>query len=160
MRIIFIIFFLFTNTVFTKNIHITSDKIKINLKNQKIYFLGNVKAKQNNLLLKSKKMTAFYKKNDEQKFFVEKIQSYDTINFTNTDIFAVGNIGVYNFRTNELILENNIIINDNISTMFCDRLIYNTFTGKSEIKSNSKNKQITIILEDFNKAKEKYENRK
>ena len=148
----------------SKPIQIESNEILLKKKKNIIIFTGKVEAVQDKVDLFADRMNVRYAEIDK-KIEVKNIKLFGNVMLKNETITARGDKGVYDLNKNLITLEDNVIINENDAVIFGEKLIYNTLTGETDIfsksndeKDDDKKERITIILENINDLKERYDN--
>lgn len=149
---------------FNSPIKIQSNEILIKKNKNLIIFTGMVEAKQDKLNMFADKMFIKYKKNKNNKTEIKNIKLFGNVVLKNENITVRGDKGNYEIDNNFITLEENIIMNENDAVVFGKKMTYNTITeetniyGSAEDESSDKKERITIILEDINDLKDRYDN--
>lgn len=171
-KIILLCFILITNTGIAKElennfkspIKIQSNEILIKRNKNIITFIGKVEAKQNNLNMFADSMIIKYKTDKKNNTEIRNIKLYGNVVLKNENITVRGDKGNYEVKDNLITLEDNIIMNENDAVVFGKKMTYNTITeetnifGSNENEDGNKKERITIILEDINDLKDRYDN--
>ena len=149
---------------FNSPIKIQSNEILIKRNKNLITFTGKVEAKQDNLNMFANKMVVKYKINQNNNTEIKNIKLYGNVVLKNENITVRGDKGNYEVNNNLIKLEDNIIMNEDDAVVFGKKMTYNTITeetnifGSNESEDNPKKERITIILEDINDLKDRYDN--
>jgi lipopolysaccharide export system protein LptA len=146
MRNIFWLFLLFPGLAFAANnrfnskepIEITSDALEVQQLQNVAIFTGNVVAIQNDVRLKSDKMTVYYTSSEEKKEgggkqTVKKIDVEGNVFLATPEETASGNRGNYNVEGEEIHLYENVLLTRGANTLKGSQLVYNFATGKSVV---------------------------
>ena len=144
-----------------KPIRIKSNEILVKKNKNLMVFTGKVEAKQDDLSIFTDKMYVRYKKNIDNKLEINNIKAFGNVVLKNKTITVKGDTGVYDLQNNLITLENNIILNENDAVVFGEKVIYNTITEEiniyGESDKNPKKERITIILDNINDLKDRYD---
>jgi lipopolysaccharide transport protein LptA len=168
-----VIFFVFCTIFFSKNLcysiepleefdnlEVEADTVNTIKKEKLIVFKGKVIAKQDNnkLNLYSDRMNIEYDLDENNKMFITKMNVYGNVKMLKDDITISGNEGVYDMKKNILTMKNDVMLNDNISKIYGDMVVYDLQANDVQIfgREDDEEKQAVIILEDTEKAKEVY----
>ena len=149
---------------FNSPIKMQSNEILIKKNKNLIIFTGKVEAKQDKLNMFADKMFIKYKKNKNNKAEIKNIKLFGNVVLKNENITVRGDKGNYEMDNNLITLEENIIMNENDTVVFGKKMTYNTITeetniyGGVESENGNKKERITIILEDINDLKDRYDN--
>lgn len=170
-KIILLCFFLVINSGFTEEIKndfnspikIQSNKILIKKNKNTIIFTGKVEAKQDSLNMFADSMIIKYKIDKKNNTEIQNIKLQGNVVLKNKNITVRGDKGNYEVKYNLITLEDNIIMNENDAVVFGKKMTYNTATEETNIfgskknENNNKKERITIILEDINDLKDRYD---
>jgi lipopolysaccharide export system protein LptA len=157
MRKIFWIFMLLPSIAFAANksfnskepIEITSDSLEVQQTENKATFIGNVVAIQQDVRLKSDKMTVYYAPSDDksapaktddkksgtsqQKQNIKKIEVDGNVFLSTPEETASGERGDYDVEGNEIHLYDNVVLTRGANTLKGNQLTYNFATGYSVV---------------------------
>jgi len=139
-------------------IEITSDALEVQQLQNMAIFTGNVVAIQNEVRLKSDKMTVYYTSSDEknadskqtstQKQSVKKIEVDGNVFLSTPEETASGTRGDYDVVGEEIHLFDNVVLTRGANTLKGSQLTYNFATGRSVVtggavaeKGSSKGKE-------------------
>jgi lipopolysaccharide transport protein LptA len=141
------------------NLEIEADTINTVRDKGMVIFNGNVIAKQirNNLELHSIEMNLKYGIDKEGKIFMRKLYAFGNVVLKRGEMTITGKECLYDIIKNEIIMKNDVVLFDNISKVNGDTVIYNVENDNAQVLGKEEeSEQVTIILEDTNKAKEVY----
>ena len=161
---VFFVYFALASNV--KNTKITADTIKVNRLESLIYCIKNVVVEEDNLKITANNMKAKYKYIEGQKennYNLQYIQANKNVKLKTNEITATSDTAFFDMNKNIVILQNNVVLDDGTGKIYGEKLIYNTITEVAEMVGNQQkeNKErVIIILDDINKTKEKYEQKK
>jgi lipopolysaccharide transport protein LptA len=148
---------------FNSPIKIQSNEILIKRNKNLITFSGKVEVQQDTLNMFANKMIVKYKINQNNDTEIQNIKLYRNVILKNKNITVRGDKGNYEVNNNLITLEDNIIMNEDDAVIFGKKMTYNTITeetnifGSDENENNSKKERITIILDDINDLKDRYD---
>lgn len=139
------------------NVRLEADKITLLRKNSNVVLEGNVFVEKTDIQLFADKMIVLYT-NLNEKQSIEKIDGYGNIKLISQGIIITSEKCLYDFKNNEIIFIDNVVLKEENSVVYGNKLIYNTLTRDSQVigNSNSKNKRVKIIIDDINKMQDKY----
>jgi len=147
MRLLIIFFSVF---LFSKELHITSEKFFYNSKLFKSVFIGDVNATEGNNYVLAKKMIVFFNKNRKP----IKYEAIGNVKFkfildNNSTIIGRSDKLIYNFNTYDILLEGNAFVkkietNESIKASF---IKVNRKTKSMEVKGNKKPANIVIKVD-------------
>lgn len=118
-------------------VEITADSMEIMQKKNLAIFKGSVQANQDNLNIRSDKMTVYYKraKNKDQQSSVSKVEIDGNVFISTPKETAQGEKGLFNVEEKIITLDGNVTLTSGKSVVNGDNLVYNLKTGESKIKS-------------------------
>lgn len=166
MRLVYflILFNLFCLNGYSKNnfkqdinkpIKIESNEISMKKNSNIIVFTGNVEAKQDNLTILTDRMLVEY---EGEKKNIKNIKLFGNIMLKNKNIVANSDKGYYDLSKNIITLEDNVILTEKDVVVYGDKMTYDTIKQESKVYGSKKqNNRITIILDNINNIKERYE---
>ena len=140
---------------FNRPIKIEADEVSTKKNSNIITFNGNVEATQDNLKILTDKMFVYYKNN--KRIEIDNIKAVGNVILKNENILATGDEGEYDIKNNIVTLEKNIILTEKDVVIYGEKMIYNTITQESKMYGETDKKRITIILDDINDLKERYD---
>lgn len=124
-------------------IEITSDSLQVEQQKNLAIFTGNVVAIQNDVRLKSDKMTVYYtssdeqkadtKNPDEQKQTIKKIDVEGNVFLATPEETASGARGDYDVAGEEIHLFDNVVLTRGTNTLKGSKLTYNFASGHSVV---------------------------
>lgn len=144
----------------SKIIDITRDK-------QEIRFIGNVIVENGDSSMLSKEMLVIYseKKQEGEKAEVKRIDAIGNVKIFSEEFVATSKTGYYIPRTEQFVLEKDVIVNNGTSIASGSKFIYNLLTKKGRFvgeknessistkkKRNLDDRVIVIIGEDNSKS--------
>jgi len=130
-------------------IEINSDALEVLQADHKAIFTGHVVAVQDDVHLKSEKMTVFYKQQEAdkstakpapktstiptetEKNSIEKIIVENNVFLTTSEETASGTNGIYDVENKKIYLNDNVVLTRDKNVMKGDKLVYDFATGKS-----------------------------
>ncbi len=123
-------------------IEITSDTLEVQQLENIAIFTGNVVAIQNDVRMKSDKMTVYYtsseeKKTDTSKQTVKKIDVDGHVFLSTPEETASGDHGNYDVVGEEIHLFDNVVLTRGANTLKGNQLTYNFATGKSIVSGGT-----------------------
>lgn len=138
-----------------KPIKIESDEISMKKDSNVMVFTGNVEAKQDNLIILTDKMLVEY---EGKKINITNIKVYGNVMLKNSNIVASSDKGEYDLKKNIIVLEDNVILTEKDVVVYGDKMTYDTIKQESKVYgSKNQNNRITIILDNVNNLKERYD---
>ena len=140
---------------FNRPIKIEADEVSTKKNSNIITFNGNVEATQDNLKILTDKMFVYYK--NDKGIEINNIKAVGNVILKNENILATGDEGEYDIKNNIVTLEKNIILTEKDVVIYGEKMIYNTITQESKMYGETDKKRITIILDDINDLKERYD---
>ena len=167
MRIVYflVLFNLFCFNAYSKNnfkqdinkpIKIESNEISMKKGSNVMVFTGDVEAKQDDLIILTDKMLVEY---EGKKVNITNIKVYGNVMLKNNNIVATSDKGEYDLKKNVIVLEDNIILTEKDVVVYGDKMTYDTVKQESKVYgSKNQNNRITIILDNVNNLKERYDN--
>jgi lipopolysaccharide transport protein LptA len=140
------------------NLEIEADIINTQRDKNKVDFRGNVVAKHanNNLEFRAVEMNLKYAIDRDNKVAVKKLYAFGNVVVKRGKMTITGNEGLYDIVKNEFTMKDEVTIFDDISKARGDAIVYDIEKDNAQIFGGQEEKQVTIILEDSNKAKETY----
>ena len=103
---------------------------------------GSVSIKQGPLYLKSDQVRFIFT-NDEKMPIITNLFASQGVIISNKDMTASGNNASYSVRKNEILLEGNVLVNNNLTSMQGEKLFIDLETGKINfISDDQKNSRI------------------
>lgn len=169
---ILIIFVVYTNICYSKDKNIKnktiieSDKIILKDRKKMILFSGNVICRNGNITIKADNMSVKYDKklNSGEKVKIEDIYANENVKLDNGKMTVTGDKGNYDLTKEIITIEKNVVMNNDSLVMLGEKLTYNIKTDDAKmdgIKNQNKlDKRVIIILDDINKLKDEYNDRK
>ena len=154
-------FLLIFNVAFSTNIvnidknrtKLEADEIIIYKNKDEIKLNGNVVVNSGDVNLYADKMTVYFQekkgKND-----ITKIIGSGNILLKNENINANSDNFSYEPSKSIITMYNNVTLKERDSTVYSDKLIYNTITGNVTI--NSKKERVKIFINDIDSFKDRY----
>lgn len=137
-------------------VNITSDNLEFDREKNRAVFEGNVVVTQDNLSIKSDKMTVHYsinstksKSSDNEDLGtkkIERIESFGNVQLIAPDKSAYADKAVYNLDKNTLEMFNNVKLIQGQSELHGDKLVYNMQTGQAKISSQNSQKRVKAII--------------
>lgn len=138
-----------------KPIKIESNEISMKKDSNIIVFTGNVEAKQDNLIILTDKMLVEY---EGTKINIKNIKVDGNVILKNNNIVASSDKGEYDLIKNLIVLEDNVILTEKDVVVYGDKMTYDTIKQESKVYgSKNQNNRITIILDNVNNLKERYD---
>tara|TARA_Y100000992_G_C21173109_1_gene446889 strand:+ start:332 stop:787 length:456 start_codon:yes stop_codon:yes gene_type:complete len=145
---ILLLFFLFTNLAFAKQIKIVSDKLEIVRDNNISTFSGNVYAFEDNLMIWSDKLILI---SSEDEKTIEVIDALDNVRILRDELSINGDKAKYNPNKDTLIVFGDVKVKQNENIILCDEIIIDLANSSSIMKSKSiKRVEALIITDDKN----------
>jgi lipopolysaccharide transport protein LptA len=145
------------------NLEIEADIINTVRSKQMVIFNGNVIAKQTNNDLKISSIEMNLKYGFDRKtgkVIMRKLYAFGNVTLRKEKIMIIGKECLYDILNNEITMKNDVVLFDDISKINGETVIYNIETGDIQVlgkkEEEQKDEQVTIILEDIDKAKEIY----
>ena len=142
---------------FNSPIKIESDQVYLKKGTNTIIFSGNVKAKQDNLYILTDTMHVKYITNEKNKLEIVNIKAIGNVILKNETLLATGDEGEYDIKLGLFTLRKNIILNEKDVVVYGEKMEYNTITEESRMFGEKENKRITIILDNINDLRERYD---
>lgn len=116
-------------------IEINADSLQVFQEENKAIFEGHVVAIQENVRLKSDKMTVYYRSPEGEKKSeqdaIKRIEVEGNVFMTTPEETASGLSGVYDVQNNQIELINQVVLTRGKNTLKGDRLVYDLKEGKS-----------------------------
>lgn len=138
-----------------KPIKIESNEISMKKNSNIIVFTGNVEATQDNLVILTDKMLVEY---EGENIDIKNIKLFGNVILKNDTIVANSGKGEYNLLKNIITLENNVVLTEKDVVVYGDKMTYDTIKQESKVYGSKKeNNRITIILDNINNLKERYD---
>ncbi len=127
-------------------IEINADALEVFQEENRAVFSGHVVAIQEQVRLKSDKMTVFYKspeekKTNEQQDAIQKIMVEGNVFMTTPDETASGLNGVYDVENKRILLNDNVVLTRGKNTLKGDKLVYDMASGKSTVSTGNVTQQ-------------------
>ena len=138
---------------FNRPIKIEANEVSTKRNSNVIIFDGKVEATQDNLKIFTDKMYVYYRNNKE----IENIKAIGNVILKNEGILATGDEGEYDIKNNLVTLKKNIILTEKDVVVYGEKMTYDTVTQESKMYGETDKKRITIILDDINDLKERYD---
>jgi len=139
-----------------KPLEIRAEKVNMYRKKGKIHFIDNVRAKQGDMEIFSRKMVVDYSEKQNSKIEIFKIDVEGNARMFTRNIVATGNSGMYDFKKGLVSLKGDVIANEQGAMAYGDEFIYNVNTRKTKLLGNKKeDDRVIIILEDLEETKER-----
>ncbi|MDR2778401.1 MAG: hypothetical protein LBB13_02770 [Rickettsiales bacterium] len=114
-------------------ISIESDEVRMKKSEKIITFTGNVKILKDNVDMLAKKTAVLHYIENNNRIEPKTIDMIDVIVIRGNNIKITGDKGSYNFINSMLTIENSVVVNEKNSTIFTDKVLYNTLTEEIEM---------------------------
>ncbi len=133
-----------------KPIEITADSLEVLQETNTAIFAGDVRAKQGELDIRSKKMTVFYKNDNKEPGNnaagkIAKVEIDGDVFISSPNETAKGNKGVYDVDKEIITLEGDVTLTSQKNIVKGHKLVYNLKTGQSKIVSDSGDSKKTRV---------------
>ncbi len=136
------------NTDIQAPLKVNADKMYLDKVTLEGGFSGSVNIKQGPLNLQSDQMRFIFTNNKKMPIITDLFASEGVV-ITNENMTASGNNASYSVKKNEILLEGNVIVNNNFTSMRGEKLFIDLETGKINFLSeeNENNKIRGQLLE-------------
>ena len=149
LKTIFITFLsmLFINTLYAKQIKITSDKLEINRTDNISIFSGKVYALENNLEIWSEKLIITSSEDETE---IREINAKGNVKILRDELYINGDKARYNPISNKLVVFGKVEVIQNESIILCDKIVVD-LENSSSIMSSDSTKRVEALIVSENK---------
>tara|TARA_Y100000816_G_scaffold285352_1_gene264879 strand:- start:145 stop:594 length:450 start_codon:yes stop_codon:yes gene_type:complete len=143
LKIFFLLFVLFSTTLFAEELIITSERLDINRKDATSTFYGNVHVIEEGMEIWADKLLVTQNSLNNE---IKEIYAENNVKIIRADLTAIGDNGLYLPLEESVQLSGNVTILEKGNTIHCDELLLDMKNSSSIMKSNlGKRVEATII---------------
>lgn len=119
-------------------VRIVADRMEAETLNNKVIFIGNVKASQNDVVIYAQKMTIFYLRGEEGKTNgIERAEIEGDVRIVQTERMATAEKGLFLNQERQIILSGNAEVHQDDNVIKGDEIIYFLDEERSVVKGTS-----------------------
>jgi len=122
----------------SKSVSINADELEANIRKDMVVFVGNVVVVQEDMTLKSDRVTVFYKKTEKEKSTITRIDASGSVILTTKSETIHATWGIYDFTDKIITLGGKVVLMRSDGKIKGKRLVYNLKTGLITIEGNPK----------------------